>query len=54
MYNTEVPTQEFIKIMEKCAKYQLLREYVISCGDNYIDREVLKTFLGLKGDKKNV
>ena len=54
MNNFEISTSVLMNLMEASTKFALVRDYVINCGNNYIDREILKVFLDIKGDEKNV
>lgn len=54
MNKFEISTSILMNLMEESTKFALVRDYVINCGNNYIDREILKVFLDIKGEKKDV
>lgn len=54
MDKSEISTSLLMNLMEASTRFALVRDYVINCGNNYIDREILKVFLGIKGDEKDV
>ena len=54
MDRTEISTEFFVRTMDKSIRFDIVRDYVISCGDFYIDKDTLRTILCIKEEKKDV
>lgn len=54
MDRTEISTEFFVRTMDKSIRFDTVRDYVSRCGDGYIDKDVLRTILCIKEEKKDV
>ena len=54
MDRTEISTDFFVRTMDKSIRFDTVRDYVISCGDSYIDKDAIRTILCIKEEKKDV
>ena len=52
--NIELSFVDYSLLLSDSIKLTLIRNYVESCEGSIADIDVLKIFLGLKGDEKNV
>lgn len=54
MDRTEISIDFFVMTMDKSIRFDIVRDYVISCGDSYIDKDAIRTILCIKEEKKDV
>ena len=54
MDRTEISTEFFFFFLDKSIRFDIVRDYVSKCGDGYIDKDVLRTILCIKEEKKDV
>ena len=54
MDRTEISTDFFVRTMDKSTRFDTVRDYVSRCGDCYIDKNILRTILCIKEEKKDV
>lgn len=52
--NIELAYVDYSLLLSDSIKLKLIRDYVESCEGSIADKDIIKIFLGIKGDEKNV
>lgn len=54
MDRIEISIDFFVRTMDKSIRFDIVRDYVISCGDSYIDKDAIRTILCIEEEEKDV